>query len=218
MICLLTSAAWSLVQIELDNGVDPVATWTPTAGVTDTYSAMQDFAAWIDSTFSGESASWVWSQTGDAPDVTLTVANAYTWTANAAAQSVLGCDAVTSGDSIAFVAPSGAVTMTNTPVGGSDFAVVSREANRGGVNVPAAAGGAVGGVPGLAETRVSVAWSSTRGMMEFQRQAIAAASHPRRAYVFFAYASAWALVEFPTVTARSLGSIYASSVELVVSA
>ena len=54
MISMLVTGSWSSVQIELDNGVDPAETWTPTTGVTDAYSAAEDFIAWIDSTFVGE--------------------------------------------------------------------------------------------------------------------------------------------------------------------
>ena len=216
MIAMLTSAAWPSVQIELDNGVDPAQTWTPTAGVSDIYSAAEDFVAWIDATFPGESASWSWSQSGDAPDVTITTQATYIWTANSAAQTVLGCDASTSDSNLLCVAPSGAITMQNTPAGGSLFAVVVQQPARAGVSLPAAAEGAVGGVPGRSAVQVALSWAGNRGMLEYQRASLAAAQHPRRAYVYAAPFGAWGLLEFGAVDIRSIGTAYISRCEALV--
>jgi hypothetical protein len=199
MIAIRTRAAWSTCEIELDNGIDPAETWTCPATVADAYAAVEDFAAWVDATFAGESTSWSWTRDPSTGGCTLSIVwatNPYDVTANSAAQSILGSDTGLSGASeMLWASPSGSLAPAPLVSGATAAVLTSRALQWAPGPARAASVGAVrSALNATASTRLRCDYPATAGDVAELRAALEVAVNPRTASIYDPTIGAWRTV------------------------
>ena len=194
MICVSTIDDWTSAVVSLDEGLGggPQA-WSPSASVSDAYSAAEEFVAFVGSTF-GDSASWTWARddnTGGAV-ITISLPLGYSTTSNAAAQAILGSPAVEPPfvSSTNWISPAGTIA----PSAIEASAYVDQDIRKLQAQGAAASlGVARVGIGGLASRAPRVQWPAYPVDMERLRAVQADAASPRTANIYDASTAQWLL-------------------------
>jgi len=212
MICIRTTDDWQAATIDVDDGMG-AQTWTPSAGVSDAYSAAVDLAAWIDATFA-DTTTTTFSRGGDLPKIDIEPGASYTFTATAAAQSLYGMDPNGS-TPIQWASPAGAVAATEADgTTGCRMSTAARDPTK--QPRPSASVGAPSiDPPGQRGEVARLVMPLSATAVAVMRTALLVAANPRTAYVYDATAATWRDVVLPAVDFRGTPPLVVASAEVV---
>ena len=202
MMSLLTSDDWTAATLTVDFGA-AAQVFTPAANENSAYLAVAAFQAWIAASFPGESFTWTWASdaTTAGGSITITMANAATIVANAAAQTLTGLAAST-GPGLTFTSV-WAGTWAPTPQ--INLTRYVRQVRGMG---PASGVGALrSGVPGASPYVPQLEAACTAVEAARLQDILIDAARPRQAHVWQTLKSAWRLLSIGQTSHARIGPL-----------